>query len=62
MNKSFIGNVREVCEENNEIIQLQQQLLLDITNTNVMIHSIASREMMINNLYGTKVPLQHFIL
>ncbi|XP_050920511.1 disease resistance protein RUN1 [Lathyrus oleraceus] len=54
MNKSFIGNVREVCEENNEIIQLQQQLLLDITNTNVMIHSIASREMMINNLYGTK--------
>ncbi|XP_058743672.1 uncharacterized protein LOC131616376 [Vicia villosa] len=55
MNRSFIANVREVCEENNGIIQLQQQLLWDIKNKNMMIDSIESGEMMINDLRGTKV-------
>ncbi|XP_045832544.1 disease resistance protein RUN1-like isoform X3 [Trifolium pratense] len=40
--RSFLENVREVCEkENRGIIHLQQQLLSDILKTKTKIHSIA---------------------
>ncbi|XP_024629107.1 disease resistance protein RUN1 [Medicago truncatula] len=42
LNRSFIENVREVCEkENRGTIHLQQQLLSDILNTKNKIHSPA---------------------
>ncbi|CAL5195435.1 unnamed protein product [Lathyrus oleraceus] len=42
VDRSFVENVREVCEkENRGIIRLQEQLLLDILNTKEKIHSIA---------------------
>ncbi|XP_045832557.1 disease resistance protein RUN1-like isoform X1 [Trifolium pratense] len=42
VDRSFVENVREVCEkENRGIIHLQQQLLSDILNTKEKIHSIA---------------------
>ncbi|CAJ2634986.1 unnamed protein product [Trifolium pratense] len=43
VDKSFIENIREVCEKDNRgIIHLQQQLLSDILNSKEQIHSIAS--------------------
>jgi pantothenate kinase-related protein Tda10 len=48
LNTSFIENAREVFEkENSGIIHLQQQLLSDILNINVTIHSNAEGERMI---------------
>ncbi|KAL5062972.1 hypothetical protein RYX36_024709, partial [Vicia faba] len=42
VDRSFVENVREVCEkENRGIIHLQQQLLSDILSTKKKIHSIA---------------------
>ena len=42
VDRSFVENVREVCEkENRGIIHLQQQLLSDILNKEEKIHSIA---------------------
>jgi hypothetical protein len=42
VDRSFIENVREVCEkENRGIIHLQEQLLSDILNTKEKIHNVA---------------------
>lgn len=48
MDRSFIENVREVCEKDNRgIIYLQEQLLSDVMKTKDKIHSIAVGEYMI---------------
>ncbi|PNX85428.1 putative disease resistance protein (TIR-NBS-LRR class), partial [Trifolium pratense] len=55
VNRSFIGNVRQICQkENSGIIHLQQQLLSDILNTKETIGSIEEGEMMINRRFQGK--------
>ncbi|GAU37318.1 hypothetical protein TSUD_354750 [Trifolium subterraneum] len=59
VHRSFVENVREVCEkENRGIIHLQQQLLSDILNTKEKIHSTASGTTKIKKRFqGKKVLL-----
>jgi len=58
VDRSFIENVREVCEKDNRgIIHLQEQLLSDVMKTKEKIHSIAVGEYMIEKRLREKRAL-----
>jgi GTPase SAR1 family protein len=58
VHRSFIEDIREVCEKDNRgIIHLQQQLLSDILKSKEMIHSIASGTAMIERIFQGKRAL-----